>query len=103
MPEYLQSEEDYEMVMEENGVIIKYESSWCLPCLAIAPFLIELEKKYTSLKMYKVDVDDLAEIAAANEIESLPTFIMYKNGEEIERILGANKENLENLVSKFFN
>ena len=60
----------------------------------------ELEKKYSTLKFYKVDVDDLGDIAAMNDIECMPTFILYKNGKEIERLMGANKEKLEELVKK---
>ena len=101
MPKYVTSVEEYdEIINMDDDIMVSYGAMWCNSCLAMAPFLEELEKKYPSLKVYKVDVDDLAEIAADNDIESMPTFLLYKNGTKVGEVVGANREKLESLVSK---
>lgn len=70
------------------------------PCKAIAPFFEELSKKYTGAKFLKVDVDELEDVSAHAGVSAMPSFFIYKDGQIIDRLVGASKDKLEALVAK---
>ncbi|XP_066396862.1 thioredoxin H-type-like [Miscanthus floridulus] len=81
-------------------VVIDFTASWCGPCRAIAPLFVEHAKKFTQAVFLKVDVDELKEVTAAYKIEAMPTFHFIKNGETVETIVGARKDELLALIQK---
>ncbi|CDM30805.1 hypothetical protein DTO013E5_549 [Penicillium roqueforti] len=85
------AEEYKTKVTDATGlVVVDFHATWCGPCKAIAPTLEKLSDAHTNVKFYKVDVDDLAEVAAANAVSAMPTFRFYKNGELNQEVKGAN-------------
>jgi len=90
--------EDFKKELVDNKlVIIDYWANWCGPCKNIAPFYEELSKKYNACFL-KVDIDEAEELSESVGIKCLPTFQIYKNGEKIEEINGADKEKLESAI-----
>ncbi|GJN10056.1 hypothetical protein PR202_ga28115 [Eleusine coracana subsp. coracana] len=75
-------------------VVIDFTASWCGPCRFIAPVFVELAKKFTNAIFLKVDVDELKEVAAEYKIEAMPSFIFIKNGNKVDTIVGARKEEI---------
>lgn len=55
----------------------------------VAPIVEELADEFPEVKVYKVDVDENQELALANKVASIPTFLLYKDGEVIKKIVGA--------------
>ena len=88
-------------VLEEKGlVLVDFWASWCGPCKMLGPILDELSDEVTT-KITKVNVDDYPNIAADYGIRSIPTMIIFKDGEKVEQLIGlmqkgAIKEKLEN-------
>jgi thioredoxin 1 len=82
-------------------VCLSFSASWCGPCKMIAPFFQELSAKYTSLTFIKVDVDELEEISTEAGISAMPSFYIYKNGQIVDKLVGASKEKLEELIKKY--
>lgn len=70
-------------------------ATWCGPCKAIAPKVAELSKNYENVKFYQIDVDQLSDVAAELGIRAMPTFILFKNGEKLTDVVGANPQALE--------
>lgn len=88
-----------------NIVVLDIFASWCGPCKAIAPYFQELANTYSSSRMrfYKYDCTEDNELAHHLEVSSIPTFIVFENGEVAERLSGANKTDLTNLVKRYSN
>ena len=80
--------------IKEGVVVIDAWASWCGPCRAMAPIFEELSKEMKNVKFSKLDVDSNSEIASRYNIMSIPTFLIFKNGKEVSRIVGGNPKSL---------
>nr|Q96419.1 RecName: Full=Thioredoxin H-type; Short=Trx-H [Fagopyrum esculentum]BAA13524.1 thioredoxin [Fagopyrum esculentum] len=75
-------------------IVIDFTASWCGPCRVITPYVSELAKKFPHVAFFKVDVDDLKDVAEEYKVEAMPSFVILKEGQEVERIVGARKDEL---------
>lgn len=82
----------------DKPVLVDFFAAWCGPCQIMHPIVEEIEKEAKDFSVVKVDLDQSPEIAAKNNVMSVPTFIIFKNGKEAERIVGAVPKEL--LVKK---
>ena len=70
-------------------IIVDFWANWCGPCKMLAPVLEELSKEYTGrLKFAKISTEDYPEIAAEHQITGIPCMIVFRNGREVDRIIG---------------
>lgn len=81
-------------VLEFEGVaLVDFWAPWCGPCNMLAPVIDELANSNSdNVKIAKVNVDENGETAAKYGIRSIPTVILFKNGEEVERVVGVNSK-----------
>ena len=93
------SDDELFMLPTEGYVLIDFGATWCGPCKAIAPFFNSLKDKYPSIKFLKIDIDENQEMARKYNINNIPAFILFKDGLEKDRLVGANKVKLEEMVS----
>ena len=71
-------------------VLVDFWAEWCGPCRAVAPIVEELARDYAGkLKVVKVDVDESQDVSARYRIQSIPTLMVFKGGQEVERVIGA--------------
>ena len=71
-------------------IIIDFWAVWCAPCLMIAPIIEELaNEKNETLKVAKIDVDNNPQTASKYGIRSIPTLLLFKNGEVVDQMIGA--------------
>lgn len=79
-----------EVLQSDVPVVVDFWAEWCMPCKMIAPALEELADEYDGkVKVGKLNVDEQADLAAQYNIISIPTLLLFKNGEVAEQHVGA--------------
>jgi len=81
-------------------VLLDFWAVWCGPCLRFAPVIEQIAKEYKDkLKVCKLNVDEAPKIASSYGIMSIPTLAIFKNGEVVDKIVGAlSKAELETAI-----
>ena len=84
---------EMEVIKSKMPVLVDFWAPWCGPCRLVSPVLDKLSSEYTSkLRFAKLNVDDNQEIASQFDVRGIPCMIIFKNGKEVERIIGAYPE-----------
>ena len=78
-----------EVIESETPVLVDFWAPWCGPCRVIAPSLEEINEEQDNLRVVKRNVDDNQQTAAKYDVMSIPTLIVFKNGEVATKIIGA--------------
>lgn len=84
----------YDEVSREKITLIDFWADWCGPCKMLTPILEELDLEYSEVDFFKVDADSNTELARELEISSLPTVMIWRNGEVIAKQIGAKPKAL---------
>lgn len=88
--------EDFEkeVLKSDTIVIVDFWATWCGPCNRLTPVLEKIATENSDVKIVKADVDDenVKELTSKYEINAYPTMLIFKNGEEVKRIVGYRDE-----------
>ena len=92
--------EDFRAALAKPGLmVIDAFAVWCGPCKVIAPKFVELSKKYADARFYKLDIDEVPDVAHELSIRIMPTFKLFKDGEEYESVIGINLPGLNKAIA----
>lgn len=91
-----------EVINSHVPVLVDFWADWCGPCRIVAPTLEEISKEYgDKIIVGKLHVDENPDTASAYNIRSIPTMILFKDGKEVDKLIGAQpKEAIINFVNE---
>ena len=88
-----------EITKSDKTVLVDFWAVWCGPCQMMAPILHELEAEMPDVQIGKVNVDEQMDLARQFRVVSIPTLIIFKNGQEVQRMVGVtSKEELKDAL-----
>ncbi len=93
-----------EVIKHKGVVFVDFYADWCGPCRMTAPIIEELSKELKKVKFVKVNVDQNQELASSYSIFSIPSFLIFNNGQIVSQFTGAmSKERLLEEINKVIN
>ena len=94
---------NFEEEIREGKVIVDFFATWCGPCKMLAPVFQEVANEFEGkADFYKIDIDASLDIARQFSVSTVPTVIIFRNGEPIERLVGfMPKENLASKIKEY--
>ena len=85
------NESNFDETIKDGVVLVDFWATWCGPCKMLAPTIEELAEDYEGrVKVCKLDVDENQSIAMRFKVMSIPTVFIFKNGEQIQKIIGLS-------------
>ena len=88
-----------EITKSDKPVLVDFWAVWCGPCQMMAPILHELETEMPDVQIGIVNVDEQMDLARQFRVVSIPTLIIFKNGQEVQRMVGVtSKEELKDAL-----
>ncbi len=96
------SDSDFkEIVLENNGlVMVDFYADWCMPCKMLGPILEDVANDNTGkVKIVKLNVDNAQDISSKYGVMGVPSMLFFKNGQEVERLVGLRqKEDIQAVI-----
>ena len=89
-------------LLKNKLLLVDFWAEWCGPCKSMHPVFTRMAKKYDHVRFARVNVDNSQDIAARFNVQSIPTFIMFKNGENVQQMVGAVGEPGIHMICKKF-
>lgn len=90
---------DSEVLKAEGTVLVDFWATWCGPCRMLSPIVDEVASERPDVKVGKINVDEQPELAQQFGIMSIPTLLVFKNGEKVQESVGLiPKEKVEELI-----
>lgn len=89
-------------ILQSKGVVfVDFFATWCGPCKMTGPIIDQLAEEFKNITFYKVDVDENGDLASTYSIFSIPTFIIFKDGQVVAQFSGAmGKEGFVSEIKK---
>lgn len=96
------NDENFNSGISEGVVLVDFYADWCGPCRMLAPIVEELAQEMSGkMIVAKVDTDQSVNVAAEFEVTSIPTLILFKNGQVVKRVVGLKDlDSLRKMVNE---
>lgn len=96
------TELEFDSIINKDAVLVDFSAEWCGPCKMIAPVLDQLSKEYEGkVKIVTVDVDQEQKLAMRYNVMSIPTLLLFKDGQVLGQVVGfQSKPMLEKFIQR---
>jgi len=86
------SEDEFNKIINNSHklVVVEFFTEWCMPCLMQSPIIEDLAEQMKDVKFVKINKDDNEEIVSKHKVTSIPCLIVFRDGKEVERIIGTH-------------
>ena len=91
-----------QVISRETPTLVDFWAEWCGPCRSMHPVFTRLSKKFKKIHFARLNIDENPDIATKLGIQSIPIFIMFKNGQPVDRVVGAVGEPGISLIAQKF-
>lgn len=81
-----------EVLNSEKPVLVDFWASWCGPCRMLSPIVDEIAEEVQTIKVGKINVDEQQDLAGKYGVMSIPTLILFKNGQPVNKSVGAKSK-----------
>ena len=94
------SSSNFDSITSKGLVLVDFWAEWCGPCKMMHPVFERMAKKYRHIKFTRVNVDQNQDISMKYGVQAIPTFILFKDGKQVERMTGAIGEPGIQMIAK---
>ena len=98
----LDSSNFHDVISQNNLLLVDFWAEWCGPCKSMHPIFSRMAKQYDHVRFARINVDHSQDIARKFNVQSIPTFIMFKNGQVAQQMVGAVGEPGIQMICKKF-
>ncbi|MBI5698360.1 MAG: thioredoxin [Thaumarchaeota archaeon] len=91
---------NFDAVTSQGLVLVDFWAEWCGPCKMMHPIFERMSKKYRHIQFARVNVDQNQDISMKFGVQAIPTFIMFKDGQPVDRMMGAVGEPGIHMIAK---
>ncbi len=93
MLKHIQNAAEFDDAIKEGLVLVDFFATWCGPCKMLSPVLEQLSEENPNVLVLKIDVDEVGPLAARFGIQAIPTLILFKDGQQVDKRMGYQNMN----------
>lgn len=86
-------------VLKSPIAFVDFYATWCGPCKMISPYIEKFSDIHPHINFFKLDVDELYDLAHEYGVSAMPTFLLFKHGKVVDKIVGANPQGINNSLT----
>lgn len=96
------NEKEFQATVSSGVVLVDFFANWCGPCKMVGPILEKIDPEFPTIEFVKVDVDQSQSLAMQFQVQSIPTILIFKDGQVVERQIGFSGEpQLKKMLEKY--